>query len=170
MCRSPSYRRGCWCWARSFPSNGWHRVSAPCCCPPAWPRSSRQATGSTGTSSSCTKKPRANPGLFRLELPVVGVAVVVQRNRSTGGLAEVRAVVLVLVGRDRVRRGPSLLGRLNLAVAVAVDAGTGRDQLSDDHVLLQTVELVAAAVDRRIGQHSRGLLERRRAQPRVGGQ
>src|SRR4029077_10873145 len=103
-------------------------------------------------------------------LPVVAVTVVVQRNGSTSSLAEVRAVVLVLVRRDRVRRGPGLLGGLNLDVAVAVDAGTGRDQLSDDHVLLQAVEPVAAAVDRRIGQHSRGLLERRRRQPRVGRQ
>src|ERR1700761_665153 len=103
-------------------------------------------------------------------LPIIRVAVVVQRNRSTGGLAEVRAVVLVLVGRDGVRRRPGLLGGLNLDVAVAVDTGTGRDQLSDDHVLLQTLQFVAAAVDRRIGKHSRGLLERRRRKPRVGSQ
>src|SRR3984893_10333466 len=98
------------------------------------------------TRSTHEKAPGRGPGLFRRELPVVRVAVVVQRNRRTGGLAEVRAVVLVLVGRDRVRRGPGLLGGLNLDVAVAVDAGTGRDQLSDDHVLLQAVEPVAAAV------------------------
>lgn len=63
-----------------------------------------------------------------------------------------------------------LLGGLHRDVAVAVDTGTGRDQLADDHVFLQTVELIAAAVDRRIGQHASGLLERRRRQPRVGGQ
>src|SRR5246127_1091612 len=116
------------------------------------------------------KPPRGSAGAFSCaDSAVVAVAVVVQRYGRTGGLAEVGAVVLILVGRDRVRGGPSLLGRLHLDVAVPVDSGPGREQLADDHVLLQTVELVAAAVDRRIGQRSRGLLERRRAQPRVGG-
>src|SRR6202012_4336556 len=105
-----------------------------------------------------------------VELAVVAVAVVVQRNGGTGGLAEVRAVVLILVGRDRVRGGAGLLGGLHLGVAVAVDTGAGRDQRSEYRAPLQPVELVAAAVDCRIGQQSRGLLERRSAQPRVGGQ
>src|SRR6476469_9851059 len=118
--------------------------------------------------------PAQTRGLLRFDqrsvLPIIRVAVVVQRNRGTGGLAEVRAVVLILVGRDRVRRSAGFFCRLHLDVAVPVDAGTGRDELADDHVLLQTLQLVAAAVDRRIGQHSRGLLERRRRQPRVGRQ
>src|ERR1700761_5194703 len=102
--------------------------------------------GGRGADADARKSPGQKPGAFSIvELPIVGVAVVVQRNRSTGGLAEVRAVVLILVGRDRVRRSAGLLGRLNLDVAVPVDAGTGRDQLSDDHVLLQTLQLVDSA-------------------------
>src|SRR6476620_11496213 len=128
----------------------------------------------TPTLERNEKAPARTRGLLRFDprsvLPIVRVAVVVQRNRGTGGLAEVRAVVLILVGRDRVRRSAGFFCRLHLDVAVPVDAGTGRDELADDHVLLQTLQLVAAAVDRRIGQHSRGLLERRRRQPRVGRQ
>src|ERR1700712_5635590 len=102
-----------------------------------------------------------------LLLAVVAEPVIVQRHGLTGALAEVRAVVLILVGRNRVRRGAGLLGGLNLDVAVAGNTRTGRDQLADDDVLLETVEPVAAAVDRRIGQHASGLLERRRRQPRI---
>src|SRR6185312_17353872 len=91
--------------------------------------------------STQRKSPGRTRGFFAAELPVVAVAVVVQRNRGAGGLAEVRAVVLILVGRDRVRGGPGLLGGLNLDVAVPVDAGTGRDQLADDHVLLEALQL-----------------------------
>src|SRR6516225_7921852 len=141
--------------------------------PSAWAAargSSLRTCEPISTSASVMKSPGQSRGFFISGLPVVAVAVVVQRHRSPGGLAEVRAVVVILVGRDRVRRGAGLLGGLHLDVAVAVDTGTGRNQLSDDHVLLETVELVAAAVDRRIGQDSRGLLERRRTQPRVGGQ
>src|SRR2546429_519873 len=49
-------------------------------------------------------------------------------------------------------------------------AGTRRDELADDHVLLEAVEAVAAAFDGRLGEHASGLLERRRREPRVGGE
>ena len=101
----------------------------------------------------------------------VGETVVVERHCSTGSLAEaVRAVVLIVVRRHRVCRGTCLLGRLHRDVPVPVDAGTSRDELTDDDVLLETYELVATAVDRRIGEHTSGLLEGRGREPRVGGQ
>ena len=52
--------------------------------------------------------------------------------------------------------------------AVETHAGTGRDELADDHVLLEALEPVGAAFDRRFGEHPGGLLERSRRQPRVG--
>ena len=48
--------------------------------------------------------------------------------------------------------------------------GPGRDQLADDDVLLETLEAVVLALDRGLGEHPGGLLERGRRQPRVGGQ
>src|SRR5690606_29248028 len=85
---------------------------------------------------------RGPNGVATYRLPVVAETVVVQRDRGTGGGAEaLRAVVGVVVGRHRVRRGTGLFGGLNLDVAVTVDTGTGGDQLTDDHVLLEADEL-----------------------------
>ncbi len=47
-------------------------------------------------------------------------------------------------------------------------AGAGRDQPADDHVLLEPFKRVGLAVDRRIGQHARCLLEGRRGDERAG--
>ena len=49
-------------------------------------------------------------------------------------------------------------------------AGAGRDELTDDDVLLEPHELVALAVQGSLGQHSGGLLEGRRREPRLGRQ
>ena len=54
---------------------------------------------------------------------------------------------------------PGFRGRLDPDVAVPGETGAGRDQLADDHVLLQTHQRVGLAVDRRVGQHPGGLLE-----------
>ena len=51
---------------------------------------------------------------------------------------------------------------LGLARGVEGHAGAGGDQAADDDVLLQAAQLVALAHDRRLGQHARRLLERRR--------
>ena len=48
--------------------------------------------------------------------------------------------------------------------------GPGRDELADDDVLLEAHEAVGPALDRGLGEHPGGLLERRRRQPRVGGE
>src|SRR4051794_33192033 len=70
----------------------------------------------------------------------------------------------------RVERQRLVFGGLGLDVAIQRHARAGRDQLADDHVLLQTLEAVGTALDRGFGEHARGLLERRRRQPRIGGQ
>ena len=59
---------------------------------------------------------------------------------------------------------------LDLAGLVVSHAGTGRDQTTDDDVLLQATELIALAHDRRFGQHPGGFLEGRRRDERVGRQ
>ena len=46
-------------------------------------------------------------------------------------------------------------------------AGAGRDQPADDDVLLEPLQLVDLAGERGVGQHARGLLERRRRDERL---
>src|SRR5919201_1748460 len=61
---------------------------------------------------------------------------------------------------DRLLR--HLLRRADLDRPVLLQTGRGRDQLADDHVLLQAEQPVDLALDRGIGQHLRRLLERGR--------
>src|SRR5512133_2127455 len=84
------------------------------------------------------------------------------------------------VGADLLERGQQglalvgllrhLLGRPDLDVAVLLQAGGGRDQLADDHVLLQAQQPVDLALDRRVRQHLRRLLEGGSREERLGGQ
>src|SRR4051794_19776567 len=60
------------------------------------------------------------------------------------------------------------LGRLDLQAPVATKASGRRDQLPDDHVLLQAEQPVGLALERRVREDLGGLLERRRRQERVG--
>ena len=66
---------------------------------------------------------------------------------------------LLLGRRPRVRRRRHLVRRADLDRPVAPEAGRRRDQLPDDHVLLQPEQPVDLALDRRVGQHLRRLLE-----------
>ena len=63
-----------------------------------------------------------------------------------------------------------VVGGLRCRCPVPGHARPGRDQLADDDVLLQPEQGVGAGLDGRLGEHPGGLLERRRRQPRVGGQ
>src|SRR3712207_2567211 len=83
--------------------------------------------------------------------------VLLQAHGLAAALTEdVRAVVLpVVVPGHRVDGGAGLLGRLNRDVPVAADARTGRDQLPDDHVLLEAEQAVALALDRGVGEQDR---------------
>ena len=69
-------------------------------------------------------------------LAAVAHVVVLQRNSLAGGAAE--AVGVVVVPDHRVHRRLGLFGGLDPDVAVARQAGTRRDELSDDDVLFQT--------------------------------
>src|SRR3954469_2307574 len=66
----------------------------------------------------------------------LAVAVVLERHCLAAGLPEGVAVGVLVAGHgvDRLLR---LLGRLDPDVAVAADAGTRRDELADDDVLLE---------------------------------
>src|SRR3954465_9800868 len=75
--------------------------------------------------------------------------VLLQAHGLAGALTEdVGAVVLpVVVAGHGVDRRARLLGRLDRDVPVAADARTRRDQLADDHVLLEAEQAVALALD-----------------------
>src|SRR5665647_88293 len=94
-------------------------------------------------------------------------ACVIQTDRLTRTRTEGRIVELLEV-RHGVHRGLGLFGRLHLDVAVARKTGTGRDELSEDDVLLEAEQRVGLGMDRRIRQNSGGLLEGRRRQPGLG--
>src|SRR6266851_1936200 len=69
------------------------------------------------------------------------------------------------LGRGRRRLEP--LRRLDLDVVVPVNARSRRDEMADDDVLLEPQQIVPRAADRRVRQHARGLLERRRRNERL---
>src|SRR5947199_143082 len=73
----------------------------------------------------------------------------------------------VLLGEELAR---DRLGRADLDLPVALEAGRGRDQLADDHVLLQAEQAVDLAFDRGVGQHLRRLLEGSRGEEGLGRQ
>ena len=81
--------------------------------------------------------------------------------------AELGGEVVALEQADVVDPAGERLGRLDLDRAVALEARGRRDQLPDDHVLLQAREAVDLALERRVGEDLRGLLEGGRRQERV---
>src|SRR5215204_3302688 len=83
---------------------------------------------------------------------------------------ELGGEVVALEQADVVDPTGERLGRLDLDRAVALEARGRRDQLPDDHVLLQAREAVDLALERRVGEHLGGLLEGGRRQERVRGQ
>src|SRR5215213_9123392 len=93
-------------------------------------------SGDSGALSSLLARSSAPP------------VVLLEAHGLAGTLTEdVRAVVLpVVVAGHGVHRGAGLLGRLDRDVPVAADARTRRDQLSDDHVLLEPEQAVALAL------------------------
>src|SRR3954453_4878316 len=75
--------------------------------------------------------------------------------------------VVALEQADVVDPGGGRLGRLDLDRAVALEARGRRDELPDDHVLLQAREAVDLALERRVREDLGGLLEGGRRQERV---
>src|SRR4051794_31003568 len=101
------------------------------------------------------------------------------------GLAAERQVevaeAVAAVGADLLQRREQCLplvvaaveravGRTDVDAAVPPEAGGSRDQLADDHVLLQTEQAVDLALDRGVGQHLRRLLEGGGGEERLGRQ
>src|SRR3954451_15828829 len=82
--------------------------------------------------------------------------------------AELGRQVVALEQADVVDPAGERLGRLDLDRAVALQARGRRDQLPDDHVLLQAEQPVGLALERRVREDLGGLLERGRRQERVG--
>src|SRR3954452_12983713 len=78
--------------------------------------------------------------------------------------------VVALEQADVVDPAGERLGRLDLDRPVALQARGRRDELPDDHVLLQPGQAVDLALERGVGQHLRGLLEGGRREERVRGQ
>src|SRR3954447_17186335 len=104
---------------------------------------------------------RAAAGLFCTTRGSAAPVGLLQAHGLAGALTEdVGAVVLpVVVAGHRVDGRARLLGRLDRDVPVAADARTRRDQLADDHVLLEAEQAVALALDRGVGENLRRLLE-----------
>ena len=86
---------------------------------------------------------------------------------SPSSRPELGGEVVALEQADVVDPAGERLGRLDLDRAVALEARGRRDQLADDHVLLQAGEAVDLALERRVGEHLGGLLEGGRRQERV---
>src|SRR5215213_2448095 len=81
--------------------------------------------------------------------------------------AELGRQVVALEQADVVDPAGERLGRLDLDRAVALQARGRRDQLADDHVLLQAREAVDLALERGVREDLGGLLEGGRRQERV---
>src|SRR5580704_1115302 len=79
-----------------------------------------------------------------------------QRRRLLRGFGLERRLLLALGENERVAFDR------DLADLVHHGAGAGGDEPADDDVLFEAVERVGLAVDRRLGEHPGGLLERRR--------
>src|SRR5687767_1292607 len=80
----------------------------------------------------------------------VGLATILAESELCCELVGVEELLVRPLGR---------LDGLDLERPVVAEAGGRRDQLADDHVLLEADQAVALALERRVGQHLRGLLE-----------
>src|SRR5262245_29736078 len=78
-----------------------------------------------------------------------------RRGKLRGSLLRLgpRSVLLALLQNERIAAAG------DLAHAVHDRAGAGRNQPADNDVLLEAVERIDLAADRRFGQHPRRLLE-----------
>src|SRR5690606_34101407 len=123
-----------------------------------------------GTTTGARRPPHTRcgrpAGTRRETSAVVAEVQVLQRDRLAGAHAERREVDLV-VAEARVELRLGLLGRLDLDLGVPGKTGTGRDELTDDDVLLEAEERVATTAHRGLGEHARRLLEGGGRQPRV---
>src|SRR5690606_10570359 len=133
---------------------------------PAGGPSSSRRRDDDGCPPAPAHEVRTAAGTRRETSAVVAEVQVLQRDRLAGAHAERREVDLV-VAEARVELRLGLLGRLDLDLGVPGKTGTGRDELTDDDVLLEAEERVATTAHRGLGEHARRLLEGGGRQPRV---
>ena len=106
--------------------------------------------------------------------PAAPAAVLVPEARARRDRDPVAVADLLERGEQlRVRagsehRGGKWLRRLDVDPAVLPQAGGRRDELADDHVLLEPEEAVDLALDRGVGEHLRRLLEGGGREERLG--
>src|SRR5262245_8468912 len=143
-------------------------------CAPTPRAAAAKATDRARPAGGDRRGPRTLLPLLGLPLRLrLGVELGAERVGAALGQAGERVLVaqrgerLVEVELEQRRRPPD---RLDLELAVPLEAGGGRDQLADDHVLLQAAELVDLALEGRVGQHLGRLLEGGRREERLGGQ
>src|SRR5260370_27983647 len=128
----------------------------------------QQLRGATRKKKPAARRSRLDPG--STGGPVPGEPSTARRalrrrklRRLFGGGGRLGCrFLLALFENERV----TLAG--DLAQAVHHGAGPGRDQAAHDDVLLEALERVDLAVDRGLGQHPRGFLERSRRDERAG--
>ena len=164
-------------WATSWP--GWRRWPSSSACPSTRPpRATRTGCPRCWGHPSCAWLRNADcyssvpvpprPATPKDSAGSIAAGAVAEHRRGLPQRPQPLGEVLVgVAGVERQRLG---LRRHRLDRAVAEHARPRRDELADDDVLLEAEQLVGAAFDGRLGQHPGGLLERRRRQPRVGGQ
>src|SRR5271163_3045023 len=127
--------------------------------------------------------PASQPARFFAGLPPLGRGVQTNPPRTTYALGGniimygTRPAVSISAGCRSCRQlrfFHILFGRgafdLDHHLVVRVHAGAGRDQASHDDVFLEPDQPIDFAVDGRLGQHTRRLLERRRRDEAFGGQ
>src|ERR1700750_2157880 len=109
----------------------------------------------------CRPSPSSSPSSAASSSPSSRPTSSIPRGSGSGGPSFAsRARLCSLGGR----------GRLAVDRAVGLEPGGRRDQLADDHVLLQAREAVDLALERRVGEDLRGLLEGGRREEGGGGQ
>src|SRR6195256_1294967 len=119
-----------------------------------------RASSACGTSSPGSS-PTFGPRRSRPKASSRGPAPPGSKRKRKGHPAgwPLGARVALAGGGNRLRELREHLERLLAQLLVVVEAGPGRDQLADDHVLLQATKPVDLARNRGFGQHPRRLLE-----------
>ena len=130
--------------------------------------SSSTSSGTSRSASSSTKPSDEPPSPMSSRSDRSGSMPAEAGQRLAVGEPELGREVVVVEQADLVDPAGQRLGGLDLDPAIALEPGRGRDQLADDHVLLEPVEAVDLALERRVGQHLGRLLEGGRRQERIG--
>ena len=109
-----------------------------------------------------------------IDLAVEAVVEDLKKNsKKVTSNEEIAQVGTISANGDHLRRQPFSHRRsfsLDIHFLIPVHAGAGRDEVTDDDVLLETEEIVLRTTNRRVGEDARRLLEGRRRDERLGRQ